>query len=602
MASEYGPRHVPLSVAEAIDQTPEDAVSVVEFDNPGDGVRWRRLGQILIDEGMLTESQVDEVLASLPDDGQQRLGECVIAEGLASEADVMRCLAMQFGREFVHITRDDLSSEGMQIIPGDFMEANHVVPLAVGDGTITVATDDPANVFLFDEIRRRTGLVVRTQVACPSELAQVIEELSRSGQAVQVEELMQGIEDDDVKVVETEAEELPDLEKVAGESPIIRLANYLIADAVRQGASDIHIEPSETKLRVRFRIDGILFEALSPPVGMHAALVSRIKIMANLDISERRLPQDGRIRAMVHGRVIDLRVSTLPTTAGEKTVIRILDKGSITVGLDHLGFCEDNLAIWQRQIAEPHGIILVTGPTGSGKTTTLYSSLMELDSEQLNISTVEDPVEYRLDSVNQVQVIERIGMTFSAALRSLLRQDPDVIMVGEIRDEETARIAVQAALTGHLVLSTLHTNDAPASITRLINIGIEPYLISASLNAVIAQRLVRRICTDCKEAYEPSSELHDYLETQGLGDMILTRGTGCKQCRTTGYAGRVALYELLVMDDTIRDFVTTNPSVTDLRRLLMERGMSTLRADGFNKVRDGLTTVDEVLRVTESIR
>ena len=602
MSSEDGSRHVPLSVAEAIDLTPEDAVSVVEFGDPGGGVRWRRLGQILIDEGVLTEAQLDETLALLPEDGQQRLGEYVIAERLASEADVMRCLAMQFGREFVHITRDDLSLKGMEIIPGEFMEASHVVPLEVGDGAITVATDDPANVFLFDEIRRRTGLVVRTQVACPSELAQVFEELNRNGQAVQVEELMQGIEDDDVEVVETEAEELPDLEKVAGESPIIRLANYLIADAVRQGASDIHIEPSETKLRVRYRIDGILFESLSPPVGMHAALVSRIKIMANLDISERRLPQDGRIRAMVHGRVIDLRVSTLPTTAGEKTVIRILDKGSITVGLDRLGFCEDNLAMWRRQIAEPHGIILVTGPTGSGKTTTLYSSLMELDTSELNISTVEDPVEYRLESVNQVQVIDRIGMTFSAALRSLLRQDPDVIMVGEIRDEETARISVQAALTGHLVLSTLHTNDAPSSITRLINIGIEPYLISASLNAVIAQRLVRRICTDCKETYEPSDELHDYLETQGLGDMTLTRGTGCKRCRNTGYAGRVAIYELLMMDDTVRDFVTTNPSVTDLRRLLMERGMATLRADGFGKVRDELTTIDEVLRVTESIR
>jgi type IV pilus assembly protein PilB len=394
---------------------------------------------------------------------------------------------------------------------------------------------------------------------------------------------------------------LPDLEKVAGESPIIRLVNYIIADAVRQGASDIHIEPSESRLRVRYRIDGILFESMTPPASMHAALISRIKIMANLDISERRLPQDGRIRAMVRGNVIDLRVSTLPTTAGEKCVIRILDQSSILIGLERLGFSEDNLAIIGNQVSQPNGIILVTGPTGSGKTTTLYSALHHLQSDEINISTVEDPVEYRLETVSQVQVIERIGMTFAAALRSLLRQDPDVIMVGEIRDEETARISVQAALTGHLVLSTLHTNDAPSSITRLINIGIEPYLIAASLNCIVAQRLVRRICEHCKQECQPSDDLRGYLESQGLCELVTYRGAGCSKCRDTGYAGRTAIYEMLVMDDTVRDLVTSNPSVTELRRLLRERGMLTLREDGFEKMKAGLTTVDEVLRVTESI-
>ena len=588
--------------AEASDTAAAADTAVVEFGGPLTSARWRRLGQILVDEGVLNAEELDRALSLQKDGGQDRLGQVVVSQRLAPEAEVMRCLAIQFGRQFVHVTREAVSPAGLDLLPQEMLDAHNLVPLDVSDGVMTLATDDPANVFLFDEIRQRTGLIVRTLVACGTEIRQVLEEVVRDGSTVAVEELIQGMGDDEVEVVQTEAEELPDLEKVAGESPIIRLANYLIADAARQGASDIHIEPSETRLRVRYRIDGILFEAMAPPVSMHAALVSRIKIMANLDISERRLPQDGRIRAMVHGRVVDLRVSTLPTTAGEKVVIRILDKSSILIGLSQLGFNEDNLGMFTNQIAQPHGIILVTGPTGSGKTTTLYSALLELKSEELNISTVEDPVEYRLESVNQVQVTERIGMTFAAALRSLLRQDPDVIMLGEIRDEETARISVQAALTGHLVLSTLHTNDAPSSITRLINVGIEPYLISASLNTVVAQRLVRRICPQCKQRYEPSAEVRQYLESQGLTNVELYQGAGCPRCRQTGYSGRVAIYELLIMDDAVRDFVTTNPSVTELRRLLRERGMGTLREDGFEKMTAGLTTVDEVLRVTESIR
>ena len=600
--STQGNHHLHPAATEVIDLTIDSDVSVVEFGQPSGGVRWRRLGEILIDEGVLTAEALEKALSRQQDGSQDRLGRLLVDDGVVPEAEVMRCLAIQFGRQFVHVTREQVTAQVTDLLPAEVMREHNVLPLEVADNVLTLATDDPSNVFLFDEIRRRTGLIVRTVVACPSEIKQIVEEIGQSGASVQVEQLILGMEDDDVEVVETKSEELPDLEKVAGESPIIRLANYIIAEAVRQGASDIHIEPSETKLRVRYRIDGILFETLSPPVAMHAALVSRIKIMANLDISERRLPQDGRIRAMIHGRVIDLRVSTLPTTAGEKTVIRILDRNSITIGLERLGFSPDNLEIFRRQIQEPHGIVLVTGPTGSGKTTTLYAALMELDSSELNISTVEDPVEYRLESVNQVQVIDRIGMSFAAALRSLLRQDPDVIMVGEVRDEETARISVQAALTGHLVLSTLHTNDAPSSITRLINIGIEPYLISASLNAIVAQRLVRRICPQCQQEYQPSAEVRQYLETQGLPDVILYQGTGCKRCRDTGYSGRVAIYEILIMDDTIRDFVTTNPSVTELRRLLRERGMSTLREDGFEKMKAGQTTVSEVLRVTESIR
>jgi type IV pilus assembly protein PilB len=325
-----------------------------------------------------------------------------------------------------------------------------------------------------------------------------------------------------------------------------------------------------------------------------------MKIMANLDISERRLPQDGRIRTIVHGRKVDLRMSTLPTAYGEKVVVRILDNRSINVPLENLGFSEEAMTIWRNQIDQPHGIILVTGPTGSGKTTTLYSSLRCMDGNKLNISTVEDPVEYNLPAANQVQVHEKIGMTFSAALRSLLRQDPDVVMLGEIRDAETARIAVQASLTGHLVLSTLHTNDAPSSVTRLINIGVEPYLISSAVNAILAQRLVRKMCQHCREEYYTTDEMKEFLTLQGYATDKLFRGKGCDRCRKTGYSGRLGIYELLVMDDHLRDQVTRNPDVNQLRKLCRERGLVTLREDGFQKVMKGLTTVDEILRVTES--
>ncbi|MCG8402502.1 MAG: GspE/PulE family protein, partial [Firmicutes bacterium] len=370
--------------------------------------------------------------------------------------------------------------------------------------------------------------------------------------------------------------------------------------AVKEGASDIHIEPQEKKLQVRYRIDGVLFDAMSPPLHMHAAMISRLKIMANLDISERRLPQDGRIRAMVHGRKLDLRLSTLPTAQGEKAVLRILDTRSIQVDLDDLGMNEDTLLMWKNQIKQPHGIILVTGPTGSGKTTTLYASLGQMDRYKLNISTVEDPVEYHLNGISQTQVQDRIGMSFAAALRALLRQDPDVIMVGEIRDTETARIAIQASLTGHLVLSTLHTNDAPSSVTRLINIGVEPYLIGSAVNATLAQRLVRRICEHCKTQVKPDPTTEDHLLMHGLSTSEIWQGEGCDKCRNTGYSGRSGLYELLILDDNMRDKIAGNPNVTEFRRTCIERGMVTLREDGFKKVASGKTTVEEVLRVTEA--
>lgn len=383
--------------------------------------------------------------------------------------------------------------------------------------------------------------------------------------------------------------------------PVIGFVNDLIASATKEGASDIHIEPREKEVRIRFRIDGILFDQPAPPVHMHPAVISRLKILANLDISERRLPQDGRIRANVEGRAVDLRVSTLPIVHGEKCVIRILDDRAISVGLEKLGMSEKVFKAFRKQIHEPHGIVLVTGPTGSGKSTTLYSALREMDAQQLNISTVEDPVEYELESINQVNVHESIGMSFAAALRSLLRQDPDIILVGEIRDEETARIAAQASLTGHLVLSTLHTNDAPSSITRLINIGLEPFLISAAVNACLAQRLVRKICDNCKEAVTDLSPAQSaFLEQFNLSTSQLFHGKGCEICRNTGYKGRVGIYEFLEVNEELRDMISRNPMLSELRAAALNHGMSTLRQDGIDKALQGQTTVEEIMRVTEN--
>jgi type IV pilus assembly protein PilB len=386
---------------------------------------------------------------------------------------------------------------------------------------------------------------------------------------------------------------------MAGQSPVIKFVNYLISNAAREGASDIHIEPKEKFLRTRCRIDGMLFEMKQSPLKMHPAIVSRIKIMANLDISERRLPQDGKIKVCVGGRAIDLRVSTLPTNNGEKVVIRVLDSKSILRGLEQLGMEPDVMAAFGEQVALPHGILLVTGPTGSGKSTTLYTALGQMDGDKMNISTVEDPVEYELDFCNQVQTNEKIGLDFASALRSLLRQDPDVIMIGEIRDNETARIAVQAALTGHLVLSTLHTNDAAGSITRLVDIGIDAYLIAASLNAVLAQRLVRKICPECKKTYRLPESMRERVKGSGIRANQFYHGTGCDHCRGSGYVGRVGIYELLVIDDQFRDMINQDPSINNMRRVFHESGRRSLFDDGLIKIKQGLTTIEEVLRVTE---
>jgi type IV pilus assembly protein PilB len=562
-----------------------------------------RLGDLLTQRGTVTQAQLEECLALQKSSPGERLGQILIRKGYAKEDAIMQCLAEEYGLEFVYLGQMEIPPKVIEMLPSDFCRKHRVVVIDVDSdqGTVTIATPDPANVFLVDEVRQVLGRRVRLAVTTSSEIAKALDELVGGADDFALDDLIHDIADDSVEVLEDEDDEMADLAKVAGESPVIRLVNYLICNAVKEGASDIHIEPGEKKMRIRYRIDGILFEVMSPPQSMHAALTSRLKIMANLDISERRLPQDGRIRAIVRNRYVDFRISTLPTTQGEKTVIRILDNRSILIGLEKLGFEEDHLRLFKEQVERPHGIILVTGPTGSGKTTTLYSALLTMNGGEINISTVEDPCEYMLGFANQVQISEKIGFTFASALRSLLRQDPDVIMVGEIRDEETARISVQAALTGHLVLSTLHTNDAPASITRLINIGIEPYLISASLNAAIAQRLVRRICEHCKEPYEPSDDIKRALTRNRIDVPQLFRGKGCDHCRNTGYSGRCAIYEVLVLDVAMRDRVAASPDVSQLRRYCNEHGMVSLREDGIRKVKRGITTVEEVLRATEDV-
>ncbi len=524
----------------------------------------------------------------------------VVCELGADETQVQRVVAECSGMVFEDVDVNAVEAKPIHRLGLDYCKKNGVLPLRTVGGRMLVGVVNPDDITIVDEVRHKLGVTIKPAVITRGAIVSVIETFrEEETQDVNVDEIIGGIEEDDVEVVQADEQEV-DLEKMAGESPVIRYVNYLIFNAVKEGASDIHIEPQEKKLQIRYRIDGVLFEMSNPPHQMQAAIISRLKIMANLDISERRLPQDGRIRAMVHGRKLDLRVSTLPTAQGEKAVLRILDTRAINVKLDELGMANDALQMWKHQIEQPHGILLVTGPTGSGKTTTLYSSMGQMDRKRLNISTVEDPVEYHMSGITQTQTHESIGMTFAAALRALLRQDPDVVMLGEIRDKETATIAIQASLTGHLVLSTLHTNDAPSAVTRMINIGVEPFLIGAAVNAILAQRLTRRICPSCKVAAPPREEFLDHLAMHGIAVDQLMIGQGCERCRNTGYSGRVGLYEMLLLDDMLRDKIAASPNVTEFRRICVERGMVTLRDDGFHKVGRGQTTIEEVLRVTES--
>jgi len=578
---------------------PADQAEFAELWRPQEGDMPRGPERILLERGRITREQLLAAAERQADNPCLTILESLVEMGVIDGLVALQAVAAYFKLPFMRVTPSQVDPDVFKLLGADYVRNKRVLPISRDGQTVTVGLSDPADIFLIDDVKRRLKCPVRLTVVPAGDILDVIDELSVSPEQ-QVDEIIKNIAEDAVEVVDKPEEEVTDLEKIAGESPVIRYVNYLISSAVKEGASDIHIEPGEDRLRIRCRIDGMLFEQQAPPLQMHAAIVSRLKIMSNLNIAERRLPQDGRIRATVHGRHVDLRVSTLPTTHGEKCVIRILDNRAILVGLENLGMWDDTLESFRRLILQPHGIVLVTGPTGSGKSTTLYSSLRAMKGDCLNISTVEDPVEYELDFANQVNVREDIGLTFSAALRSLLRQDPDVIMIGEIRDPETARIAVQASLTGHLVLSTLHTNDAPSSITRLINIGIEPYLISASVNGVLAQRLVRRICENCKTPVtKPKEAVLAYLEKYGGQTEELFCGVGCEKCRQTGYKGRLGIYELLELDDDMRDAITSNPTLIELRRMAKKKGMRQLREDGLQKVAAGMTTVEEIMRVSE---
>ena len=559
------------------------------------------LSQILLQRKIVSAEQIERAAAIQKRTPGSSLAKILVEMGVAEE-EILQVVAEIAGLPFERIELDDgYHSKMMETLGLEFCRVNGVLPLRREGRRVVLGMTSPDDVFLLDDIRRQLGgNPIQQVLVTGADIEQVIElQNDDDFDDPALDDLLADIAEDDVEVVEQDQEEA-DFEQEANESPVIRYVNYIIQSALKEGASDIHIEPGEAKLIIRFRIDGILFERMNPLARMHAAIISRLKIMANLDIAERRIPQDGRIRAVVGNRKLDLRVSTMPTVAGEKCVMRILDSRSIQVGLDQLGLSEDTLTIWQNQIKQPHGIILVTGPTGSGKTTTLYSSLREMDTSRLNISTVEDPVEYHLAKVTQTQVHEKIGFTFGTALRALLRQDPDVLMVGEIRDTETAKIAVQAALTGHLVLSTLHTNDAPSSVTRLINIGVEAFLIGSALNSVLAQRLVRKICPHCKVPYDLNEEKAEFLAMIGKSSADISIGEGCAKCRQTGYSGRLGIYEMLVINDSVRDLIAHNPDVTEFRRSCIERGMVSLRQDGMMKVASGLTTIEEVLRVTQS--
>jgi type IV pilus assembly protein PilB len=557
----------------------------------------RDTADILQELGKITDEQMGRLRRELISRPGMDAATWLLKEGLAGPDDVLMAKARLNGMEFRSIKPEDVDKQAFEKLSLEFIQRSNIVPVRVEDGVLLVATSEPANVFAVEDVKRQTQMDVHVVVCSPSDIQAVCSAFSPEPSETNLDDIISDMTQ--VEVVQDQQEECEDLEKMAGQSPVIKFVNYLISNAVHEGASDIHIEPKEKETKIRYRIDGVLFEAMQAPMKMHPAIVSRIKIMANLDISERRLPQDGKVSAIVGGHAIDLRVSTLPTNHGEKTVIRVLDSQSVLRGLDHVGMEPDVHQMFREQVDMPHGVLLVTGPTGSGKSTTLYSGLCEMDGAKLNISTVEDPIEYELGFCNQVQVSEKIGMTFAAALRSLLRQDPDVIMIGEIRDNETARIAVQAALTGHLVLSTLHTNDATSSITRLVNIGIDPYLIAASLNGVLAQRLVRRVCSKCKTHYEAPKNMQKYLERAKIDPSALVHGTGCEACRGSGYAGRVGIFELLIIDDKFREMINQDASIGAMRRAFLESGHDTLFDDGLKKVQKGATTMEEVLRVTE---
>lgn len=572
-----------------------------------------QMGDILIKEDVINLDQLKTAIQEQKETGK-RLGETLLNLGYIDEHQLVACLSKQYGVPAINLDQFDIPMDVLKTVARESALKHKLIPINRSGSTLVVAMSDPSNIFAVDDLKFATGHNIEVVVTSERSIRNAIDrfygsqkewEDARKAQesTAAVDKLMGDLDDFLIEVTGEENIDLNDLEKASEEAPVIKLVNHLLMDSIRKGASDIHIEPYEKSLRVRYRIDGVLYDIMHPPIKLKNAVTSRVKVMSNLDIAERRLPQDGRIKVkMAQNRMMEYRVSVVPTLFGEKVVMRILDKESLQLDLTKLGFYEEQLEVFKRSIYQPFGMVLITGPTGSGKTTTLYSSLMDLNRIDVNISTAEDPVEYSLPGVNQVQVHEEIGLTFASCLRSFLRQDPDIILVGEIRDYETAEIAIKSALTGHLVLSTLHTNDAPSTITRLLNMGVEPFLVTASLNAIVAQRLVRVVCPECKAETEippqalidlgvPPKEVNDYILYKGKGE-------GCKLCSGTGYKGRLAVFEVMELTDELKEFILSGASSLEIKREAIRQGMRTLRQSALRKLKEGVTTVEEVVRNT----
>ncbi len=565
----------------------------------------RRLGDLLVAERLITEAQLKQALAEQKGK-TEKLGSILARLGFITEEQLIGFLSRQYGIPSITLTNIDVDTETLRLVPAQIARKYEILPVKRIGGTLTLAMADPTNVFALDDIAFMTSLQILPVVAPQATIRKAIEKHYEAGQTSMNEMLTEIAADANVEVLEGETEgkgvDVFELKESADEAPVVKLVNMVLVDAIRKGASDLHWEPYEKHFRIRFRIDGVLHEMLSPPKRLEPAIISRLKIMSSLDISERRVPQDGRIKLRFGHREIDFRVSILPTIFGEKAVLRILDKESLQLDLTKLGFDPWSFEKFSHAIHQPYGMVLITGPTGSGKTTTLYSAISTINSPEHNIMTAEDPVEYNLKGVNQVQVNEGVGRSFAAVLRSFLRQDPDVILVGETRDLETAQISIRAALTGHLVFTTLHTNDCPSTVARLFDMGIQPFLLSSALLVILAQRLGRRICKDCKQPVEGKEEdLVPYGHvSQGLPNVTFYRGKGCATCNFTGMKGRVAIYEVMPVGATLRDMILKNAGTAELREQAQKDGMKTLRQSGLMKVIEGTTTVEEVLRVTLS--
>ena len=575
-----------------------------------------KLGETLLREQLINPQQLKEALDYQRTNGG-RLGSTLVKLGFLSDEEITAVLSRQYGVPSVNLSLFEIDDSAVKLIPQEVAQKYMVLPLSRVGATLTLAMVDPTNVFAIDDIKFMTGFGVEPVVVSEASMQEAMEKYYGSAKSLDIfKDILDDVTKDsgkslfdedgsDLEVIEEEEEiDFDNMEKIGNEAPVVKLVNVVLVDAIRRGASDIHIEPYEKEFRVRFRIDGILYDIMRPPMKMRDAITSRVKIMSKLDIAEKRLPQDGRIKlkAKLDGRSreLDYRVSSLPVLWGEKIVLRLLDKEKLMLDMTKLGFEVESLDRFKRQISKPYGMVLVTGPTGSGKTNTLYSAISSLNTPETNIMTAEDPVEFNLPGINQVQMKEQIGLNFAAALRSFLRQDPNIILVGEIRDFETAEIAVKAALTGHLVLSTLHTNDAPSTVSRLMNMGIEPFLVATSVNLIQAQRLIRRICKDCKEevATPPQALIDIGISPEEAGDIKVYRGVGCGTCNGTGYKGRVGLYEVMEVTDEIRELILVGASSLDLRKKAIEDGMITLRVSGLFKIKQGITTIEEVVRET----